>query len=527
MSGGGLRQSQSVLHTWSGLLVGWVLFGIFLAGSVSFWKEDLNRWTRPELAAGIQREAALSGALAFLEQKAPGAKSWSIELPSDREAGVLVRWQPQPKKGEKPMRRRGFGNSQWLDGQGQPVEVRETRGGEFFYRLHFDLHYVPVIWARWFVGFCAILMLVAIVSGIITHKKIFKDFFTFRPGKGQRSWLDGHNATAVLALPFHLMITYTGLVTLMTLYMPWGALANFPDERAAREAVLPRGEVVRRMDQPAPLTPLAPIVARAEALWGGGHAAVVSISEPGDAAARIEVVRSQGDRIVNGGQPVRFHGVSGELLQAPPQEGAGVIARGAMIGLHAGRFADLGMRWLYFLCGLAGTVMVGSGLVLWTSKRRERLPNPAKPHFGFLLVERLNIGFVAGMPLAMTGFLWGNRLLPLGGKGRAEDEISCMFITWGAAFIVSLLIKPRFAWTGLFGATGASLLLLAAADLAITDTGLIASLARGDWAMATMEASFLVIGAAFVLLARKAGRRPAAKPVRKRRAAEAQPAPAE
>lgn len=524
---GGLRQSQSVLHTWSGLLGGWVLFGVFLAGTVSFWREDLNRWARPELAAGIDREAALNGALAFLEHKAPGAKSWSIELPSEHEAGVLVRWQPQPKKGEKPVRRRGFGNSQWLDGQGRPVEVRETRGGDFFYRLHFDLHYLPVIWARWFVGFCAMMMLVAIVSGIITHKKIFKDFFTFRPGKGQRSWLDGHNATAVLALPFHLMITYTGLVTLMTLYMPWGALANFPNERAAREAMFPRDGVVRRMDQPAPLTPLAPVVARAEALWGGGHASSISISEPGDAAARIEVVRSQGDRIVSGGQAVRFHGVSGQLLSAPPQAGAGAVARGAMIGLHAGRFADLGMRWLYFFCGVAGTVMVGSGLVLWTSKRRERLPNPAMPHFGFVLVERLNVGFVAGMPLAMTAFLWGNRLLPTGLKGRAEQEISCMFITWGAAILVAFALKPRLAWTGLFAATAASLAALAAADLVVTDTGLVASLLRGDVAMATMEASFLVIAAAFGLIARQAWKRPAAKPARKRRVAEAQPAAAE
>ena len=31
----------------------------------------------------------------------------------------------------------------------------------------------------------------------------------------------------VLALPFHLMITYTGLVTLMFMYMPWGAQAVY------------------------------------------------------------------------------------------------------------------------------------------------------------------------------------------------------------------------------------------------------------------------------------------------------------
>ena len=76
-------------------------------------------------------------------------------------------------------------------------------------------------------------MLVAIISGIIIHKKIFKDFFTFRPGKGQRSWLDGHNASAVLLLPFHLMITYTGLVIFFLIYMPAATDALYNGDRDA------------------------------------------------------------------------------------------------------------------------------------------------------------------------------------------------------------------------------------------------------------------------------------------------------
>ena len=45
------------------------------------------------------------------------------------------------------------------------------------------------------------------MSGIVTHKKIFRDFFTLRRAKGQRSWLDGHALVAVAALPYHLVIT--------------------------------------------------------------------------------------------------------------------------------------------------------------------------------------------------------------------------------------------------------------------------------------------------------------------------------
>ncbi|MEK5778054.1 PepSY-associated TM helix domain-containing protein, partial [Acinetobacter nosocomialis] len=35
-------------------------------------------------------------------------------------------------------------------------------------------------------------------------------------------WLDAHNATAVFALPFHIMITFSGLLLLLFTIMPWG-----------------------------------------------------------------------------------------------------------------------------------------------------------------------------------------------------------------------------------------------------------------------------------------------------------------
>jgi uncharacterized iron-regulated membrane protein len=63
----------------------------------------------------------------------------------------------------------------------------------------------------WVVGIAGMAMLVALLSGVITHRRIFKDFFTFRARKGQRSWLDAHNAVAVLTLPFQIMIAYTGI----------------------------------------------------------------------------------------------------------------------------------------------------------------------------------------------------------------------------------------------------------------------------------------------------------------------------
>ena len=97
---------------------------------------------------------------------------------------------------------RGFGEGNFDPATGQQVTSRDTLGGEFFYRFHFQFHYMPVVWGRWLAGAAAMFMLVAIVSGVITHKKIFVDFFTFRWGKRQRSWLDAHNSLSVFGLPF-------------------------------------------------------------------------------------------------------------------------------------------------------------------------------------------------------------------------------------------------------------------------------------------------------------------------------------
>ena len=45
----GLRQSMSWLHTWSGLLVGWLLFAIFLTGTTAYYRDEISLWMRPEL----------------------------------------------------------------------------------------------------------------------------------------------------------------------------------------------------------------------------------------------------------------------------------------------------------------------------------------------------------------------------------------------------------------------------------------------------------------------------------------------
>lgn len=192
------------LHTWVGLFPGWLLFAIFLFGTTAFFQHEISRWMRPELRFHAVSPKALDMAGRYLAGRAPDAASWAVSLPTRRGGEALsVSWQPREGSG-------GMEGEVALDpATGKPLALRETRGGWFLYRFHFDLHYMPIMWARYIVCIAALAMLVALLSGIVTHKKIFADFFLLRFGKGQRSWLDAHNVTGVLALPFHLMISYT------------------------------------------------------------------------------------------------------------------------------------------------------------------------------------------------------------------------------------------------------------------------------------------------------------------------------
>lgn len=511
----GFRQSQSTLHTWSGLLLGWLLFAVFATGTIAFYREGLNRWMRPETTQVTEPMRVVAGAQRYLQEKAPNAKSWSFSVPDRDAPGAFVNFRPQPKTGEAP--RRGRRGDQTLIGaDGTPVAARQTRGGEFFYRFHFDLYYMPVVWARWLVGIAAMFMLVAILSGIVTHKKIFRDFFTLRRGKGQRSWLDGHNATAVLALPFHLMITYTGLVTLMVMLLPWATIAAFENDASYIETQFPEAPAIERTGRSAPLVDLTELVRYAGQRLGGAPG-YIEVSEPNDAASRVAVYLASRAQLSSRTPKVTYDGSTGEMVWRSPPPGGASVTAGAMIGLHAGRFADHWLRLIYFLCGVAGTVMVGSGLVMWTVKRREKLPDPTRPHLGFRIVEKTNVAAIGGLMLGIAVMFWANRLLPVTMAGRAQWEVHCLFMAWGASAILAMIAPPRANWVALSGLTGALLLALPAFNVLATGNGIFAALGRGDGLIAGIDAGMLLFGVGFLWLAwRVARHRPAARRVRRR-----------
>lgn len=491
------RQSMAQLHTWAGLLPGWLLFVIFLFGTTAFFQQEISCWMRPELGNGAVSHEGLDRAMAHLSAKAEDAARWTISLPPDRGGEPLViSWeQREGHTGES-------GEAKLDPVSGQVVAIRDTSGGWFLYRFHYDLHYIPVMWARTLICIAALAMLVAILSGIVTHKKIFADFFLMRFGKGQRSWLDVHNVTAVLALPFHLMITYTGLVTLLFTLMPWAITTNFRSADAYYQAAFPSGPEREASGRGAPLLPLNELVGRAKAALAGSDPGYIAISNPGDASALVEAWPKV-DSLAGVRSAVFLNGVTGEVIQVPRATGGARLTQTVMIDLHAGRFSAPILRWLYFLSGVGGTVMVASGLILWIVKRRAKLPDPARPYSGFRLVERLNIGVMVGATNGIAAYFLANRLLPLDLANRTDWEINSLFIAWGGLFVWTLARPAKRAWIEALAVCAALYALVPVVNALTTARGLIPSLIAGDWVYAGFDMTMLAMAAACAFTAWK------------------------
>ncbi|WP_144634005.1 PepSY-associated TM helix domain-containing protein [Bordetella genomosp. 13] len=512
----GLRQAMAWLHTWSGLILGWLMFIIFFTGSLSYVREEITAWMHPETHRVTEsRGDAVAGAvavgLAHLQEHAQGATRWWIDLPGPRDGSLGVAWRSQEPRG--PVSRAT------LDpGSGQGLSVRATEGGDFFYHLHGHLYGMPRLWARALIGFAAAVMFVALICGIILHKKIFIDFFTFRPGKGARSWMDGHAVSAVLALPFYLVMAFSGMLLTGPSIMPW-ANPSLPGPvvgtdirgRVAAPAAARPGAAAQ--EAPPPVEAVLPrVLAQARQAWGDDGVARIVVINPGTARAQYDVRRRGGGPVQPDDQRL-FDAAGQSLPGTAAQPGAAVVVYESLQAVHRGRYADALLRNLLWLCGLLGTAMVASGQLLWVAKR---VPAGKRPTPGQRLVQVVNAGILGGVPLAVAVYFWMNRLAPAGLAERADLEARGFFIAWGLCLAWAAIRPYRHAWRLPLALAA---LLLAGLPVLNAETGglgLIDSMSHGQWAVAAFDLYALGVAALLGWVAWRTGRaRVGAQPPRR------------
>ena len=202
-------QSMDGLHSWVGLLFGWLLFAVFLTGTLTVFDNEITAWMQPELLEVSSDTRDVDRAVSSVMELVSRADLWRVDVPTDRPPLLMVKLQ----------KNRTFSGQAIDPNTGEMVTFRDTQGGDFFFHFHHGL--LLGFPGAWIVAISGVAMLVALVSGLGIHHRGFKDVFVLRLRSfPQRAWLDAHNLTGILVLPFHLLITFTGLMIFWSIYMP-------------------------------------------------------------------------------------------------------------------------------------------------------------------------------------------------------------------------------------------------------------------------------------------------------------------
>ncbi|WP_235838627.1 PepSY-associated TM helix domain-containing protein [Cognaticolwellia aestuarii] len=495
------RQSMGWLHTWAGFAFAWLLFFIFVTGSAGYFENEIDRWMMPEIAVvnkPIDDFSVLTSAEQQLDTLAADATQWYISYPTGRDPYIGISWL-QPANAELGTARQWHKKFLSPD-TGNTITARKTSGGETLYRLHYNLHYVPVLIGYLVTSLATLFMLIGLVTGVIIHKKIFIEFFTFRKGKGLRSWLDIHNVFSVLPLPFHLMITYSGLILLMGVSFFPVIDNTYGVSKKMHRQFYDESQVEDKQQQIIDLNTtelsLKAILTDAKARYENQNVSYLGLIDRNTEQPGFEVW-FEGDEGLEFATLMTYRMVNGQVQLEKSLGKAHSAAKvyDILEHLHEGLFADIYLRWLYFISGLLGAAMIASGMIIWVKKRQ-------KQQTIFInLIDRLNAAVIVGLPIAIAGYFWSNRLLPLAMVNRAAWEVHSLFIVFAACICFCAVSSTDKVWKSMLWIAAIAYALLPLGNILTTEHSLLASAQNSDWLMLGFDLIMLLFAACFALAA--------------------------
>jgi uncharacterized iron-regulated membrane protein len=541
------RLSMSWLHTWFGLVLGFVLMVCFFFGAASVFDREIDRWAIPQTRFAPQPMPSFDKMLLpILKQVQPDEREYAAEMPRLHDAGkgpmtprlelpVDEYWAYTTHRDPVFIMGVGFGVPQPKDPAGHnhihgrvTIDPRNGQllrddqlkiGSGFFYPMHYSLHLKWQDLGIWIVGLAAFTMLAALATGVILHRRLFREFFTFRPRKHiRRSALDLHNLAGVVALPFHFFFAFTGLLIFAShFYLPVASTLLKPlHERHEVLEAQRTGLPHERAGVAAPLASVDAMVLEAKRRWSerdmAGQVGFLKIHHAGDANSYVSIYRAGADRVALVGEGIHFKAGSGEVLREDPPRTAVAQIDEFLKGLHFQHFEHWLLRWLYVLGGLLGSVCIATGFILFVAQRKKQHAEARSQ--GCRVVDAFAVATVTGMVMAAMAMLVANRLLPadLAGKGDWEKAafwgawiLALLHAFWRSAPVAQARLNP--AWREQCWAIAG--LAVAAVPLNWITTGdhlLKTMLMEPYWPVAGVDLSLLAAAVLAVIAARELAR---------------------
>ncbi len=371
-------------HSALGLAFAALIYLVCFSGAVAVFTSEFNRWEQPTAPVlHSVTPAAVGAAFEEVLAKNPKAHDLFIRMPEPALPRLSVHGD-DAKGGE---------HTWFADASGKIVAEQRTPWSEFQARLHTALH-LPGTWGFFLVGLTGVALLSSLVSGVLSHPRVFKDAFAFRWGGSKRlQEADLHNRISVWGLPFHVVVSLTGaFLGLSVLIVGVLAMVVFDGNREKVFALF-SGPPVADDARPAPVIDVAKGLAVLQAQNPKAGFNYIFVEHPGETGQHMSVNRTTPGKLSRG-EIIIVDGNAKVLGPAGFESGnLGMAIYSSLTPLHFGWFGGWPVKVAYFLLGLGLTAVTASGVAIWLARRRDK-GRPA-PRW-----ERVWVAFCWSQPLA-------------------------------------------------------------------------------------------------------------------------------
>lgn len=351
----------SWVHTWSSLVCTLFLLMLCLTGLPLIFHDDIDRalnpdtWTPARPGQQIALDDVLRGALAARPGEVPLFMSFDEDRPV-----VNVTTAPRFDALPAAMHFAAYDRS---SGASLPPAKRGEAVMDFILQLHTDMFLgLP---GALFLGAMGVLFTVAVVSGIVLYLPFMRRlaFGSLRVSRAPRvKWLDYHNLVGIVTVVWALLVALTGVVNTLSVPIIERWKAEELHDLIAPYAGQP---------PPARLSSLDAAVRSALAAAPDMRLQFVAFPDSAFSTPRHYAV------FLHGTTPLTTHLYAPVLVDAANGELVGMrtmpwYAKALALSqpLHFGDYGGVALKTLWAVFTLLTLIVLGSGVYLWTARRR-------------------------------------------------------------------------------------------------------------------------------------------------------------
>ncbi len=363
-------------HAWIGLAVSVLMYWVCFSGALSVFSQELLRWEQPHIADDLNyTPSSLQTAYErFLEMKG-----------GSTDGNIVVRLPTQ----DLPRARISAEGEAWnISPTGELSEPSTTPITDLIVDLHTALH-LPEDLGMMIVSTLGAILSALIISGIIAHRRIFKDAFRLRTGNNEQlTQGDLHNRMSVWGLPFHLMIALTGVYFGLASFLTSIYADTLYDGNKMGLFADIYGSSIVVENQPK-VADIARAINEIRAMEPNTQPVFVTLENATKDNQYILLGSQHLDKLIYSEQ-YRFDSYGQYIDKVGYSDGeVGQQAIFSVYRIHFGHFGPEAMKIFFGLMGFALTIISVTGINLWLAKRQKQDA-----------LNQLWMGFVWGTPIA-------------------------------------------------------------------------------------------------------------------------------